>query len=350
MAIQYINRQGERKQLADKQLFLGAVRLGEIAPDTLVYVRARNAFVPAQEIFDFAAFRRQEQERKAAPANSTQPQMSDVTPKPPTPKKRTSRLLTVLGVFLVIGFLKIGVLDRLDEIEGRAKNIDKQVAVNELKQIKERLAPTTSEAKPPATTAPAAGKISQRELDTLRQIKKLILDHLDDLQKQSAAYEKNVATILGNDFMSPESFTNNDGRSRNTEKIRLLTITMEEHHTLLMSKKTMYWQALRGMRGNKPSAQMDADIQQVTSLINASQENDRKIMALYATINDAAKTARPTYKQQTLVFRDQKTLDQWQGLWREFDRLKENEEKHAKEAAAMDREAGERLQNEIDRT
>ncbi len=349
MAIQYINSKGERKQLADKQLFVGAVRLGEIRPDTLIYVSSKNAFVPAQEIFDFAAFRRREQERKTAPVSNTLPRTPDTVTNPPAPKKRTSRLLVAFAGLCVFGFLKIAVLDRLDEIEGRSKNIDKQVAVNELKEIKAHLTPTTPEAKPAAASVPVAGKISQDELDQLRQFKKLVLDHLDDLQKQNDTYDKNVAAMLGDDFMTSESFTSNDGRSRNTERIRLLALAMEERYTLLMNKNRMYWEALRRMRGNQPSAQADADIQKITTLIDICRENDRKMTALYTTINDAAKTARPTYKQQTLVFRDQKTMDQWQSLWREFDRLREIAAQNAKEAEAIERDGVERFQKQIDR-
>jgi hypothetical protein len=328
MAIHYYDKNGTRAQFTDRNALVDALRRDLISGDTKVFVPAKNDFVPLKDVFDIQRLRdgdttRKKQDAPPPQAVRREPQPSrpakvDEEPpspparaasKPPAPARKNSpSIAVVIGVLVAAGLGGVLIQQRMDAHQAKEAQARKEMA-DDLSQvtaqIRSGLAEKPASGAASGSTAPAAPLKSP--------VAVLISEHLAQVQALSAAHEKEIDTLAGDQLMTPGSLATRAGIAANRQKLAAMARSIDTYFAAVKQSKQDYLHRAEAL-GAKPTPSRDEKMRRVFEFLERAHQANLHMVKSMGEMNDFASQHPPTLIKGALVFNSQTDLTRWRQL------------------------------------
>jgi hypothetical protein len=337
MTIQYIDKNGERAQLSDREALAQALRDGKVDGRTQVYVPARQGYVALEQLFDLERLRRGDTSRREArPAP---------TPRPELPKKKASSLVGVLGVVVLLAVawgITQGLMgQREKEQENRRQLADDLTRVKgQMQDVFDRGSPASGASGAAPAPAASAARMSSA-------IGQLVSDHLVEIRALNAAHERNVESIVNDNFMTPQSLSTAAGIAANKTKLAAMRSSVEEFFSAMQRSKTEYFRKIEqiGQGGLSPeNVQRRRD---VMDFLQRAHQANLSMMDSMAKMNDFAAEHHPGLRNGNMVFKTDAEVARWKQLAAALDIERRKLEALEEENKRSEKQAMDKMQNAI---
>ncbi|RQP24434.1 hypothetical protein [Piscinibacter terrae] len=336
MTIQYIDKNGERAQLPDREALVQALRDGKVGAGTQVYVPARQGYVPLEQLFDLDRLRRGDTSRReTAPA---------AKPRPELPKKTNSKIVGVLGVVVLLA-VSWGITQGLMGQREKEQENRRQLA-DDLSRVKGQMQDVIDRS--PASGASDAAPASSANVARMSSpIGQLVSDHLVEIRALNAAHERNVESIVNDNFMTPQSLSSKAGIAANRTKLAAMRSSVEEFFSAMERSKTEYFRKVEqiGPGGLSPeNAQRRRD---VMDFLQRAHQANLSMMDSMEKMNDFAAEHHPSLRNGNMVFKTDAEVARWKQLAAVLDGERRKLEALEEENKRSEKRAMEKMQNAI---
>jgi len=338
MAIHYLDKNGTRARFADRSALVDALRRDLISGDTKVYVPAKNGFVALKEVFDIERLRGGDTTRKKpgdaapqAPGAEATPAVRAEVPKAERPsaprdetpapaarfarepwapaKKSKSNIAVIIGVVVAAGVGGVTIQSRMDAQHEKEAQARKQMA-DDLSQVTAQIRGGLAEK--PASGA-AAGASTPASAPLKSPVAQLIAEHLAQVQALSAAHEKEIDTIAGDQLMTPGSLVTRAGIAANRQKLASMTRSIDSYFAAVKQSKQEYLRRAEAL-GAKPTPARDEKMRRVFGFLERAHQANLHLVKSMGEMNDFASQHPPTLVKGALVFNSQADLARWRQL------------------------------------
>jgi hypothetical protein len=344
MAIQYIDRNGQRAQLKDRIALVQAVWDGDVDGDTRVYVPAKNAFLPLGEVFDMQRLREGDMRRRAAAPAAAAAWRARV-------RKWWVPALLVGSVVVIVGTLVVAGRKGYDDYQRRQQQAQQQARqqmASDLGRVKEQVQRNLAQgdamgASAPRVVQPAAPADTIQSRDA-----RLIAEQVARIQALTAAHGEKVARLSGEGFMTPASLATPAGIARNRARLAELTQAVDDYYAGVQQAQRDYVRQAEQLPGHQPG-ELAAQLQQSLDFHERARVANRRKLQVMGLINDFAEATKPELsKQQKLLFRSELALEQWRKLGKDLSDAEAELGKLQAERGQQGQKALQELQQKID--
>jgi hypothetical protein len=338
MAIQYIDKNGERVQLPDREALVQALRRGDVDGNTRVYVPAKQDYVPLGQVFDIERLRQGDTSRRETGAASKS--------KPELPRKKNSFLVGVLGVVAI--FAAAWGLTQVVEGQREKEHEKRQQLADDLTRVKGQMQEVINQggaSAAGAASAPPAQPASASRMNS--PIGQLVSDHLVEIRALNAAHERNVESIVNDDFMTPKSLSTKAGIAANKAKLAAMRSSVEEFFSAMQRSKTEYFRKVEQLSPGGLSPENTERRRQVMDFLQRAHQANLSMMDSMGKMNVFAAEHHPGLRDGNMVFKTDVEVTRWKQLAATLDSERRKLEALEEENKRSEKRAMEKMQDAI---